>query len=149
MTVRRRLAALSRADGELEILPMMNLFVALIPMLLLSAVFLEVTVIRMNLPSDSSAAQAPSERLALTVSIEEDRWVLESSKTERQTLDRSQPGSEQELRTALTSLKERFPQNNEIVIRSEARTRYADIVAVMDISRETGTPEVGLAALQR
>jgi biopolymer transport protein ExbD len=104
----------------------------------------------MNLPSDSAgAAQPPSDRLALTVSIAEGRWIVESSRTERQVVDRGRADAENELRAALTSLKQRFPQNNEIVIRSEKRTRYEDIVAVMDISRDTGTPEVGLAALER
>jgi biopolymer transport protein ExbD len=128
----------------------MNLFVALIPMLLISAVFLEVAVIRMNLPSDTAQAPASAnDRLALAVSIEEGQWIVESNKTERRVIDRREPGSETDLRAALASFKERFPQNNEVVIRSEAQTKYADIVAVMDISRDTGTPEVGLAALGR
>ena len=44
-------------ESDLEIMPLMNLFVALIPMLLISAVFLNVTVIDMKLPTDTDAAE--------------------------------------------------------------------------------------------
>ena len=63
--IRKRQRSLGEhVEGDLEILPLMNLFVVLIPMLLISAVFVHLTVIRMNLPSDDASATPPQrERL--------------------------------------------------------------------------------------
>ena len=76
-------------EGDLEILPLMNLFVVLIPMLLISAVFVHMSVIRMNLPSDEAAeAAAERERLGLSVEIQEEVWVVKGRRLEARTIDR-------------------------------------------------------------
>ena len=52
----------AHVEDDLEIMPLMNLFVALIPMLLISAVFLNVTVIDMKAPPPGeTVAQDPGE----------------------------------------------------------------------------------------
>ncbi len=54
MNARRSLGRSFRelVEKDLDIMPLMNLFVALIPMLLISAVFLNVTVIEMDAPPE-------------------------------------------------------------------------------------------------
>jgi len=64
---RRRSREIVAAD--IEVMPLMNLFIVLIPLLLLSAVFIEVSVIDMALPSSAEAANAEDARLDLTVRI--------------------------------------------------------------------------------
>jgi len=78
-------------EGELDLLPMMNVFIVLIPMLLTSAVFLKVTVIDTNVPSATGTAPAD----------------------------------------AGASL-------------SLPKTRYQDIIAVMDVARASGLPSASL-----
>src|SRR5678816_3738480 len=65
-------------EGELDLLPMMNVFIVLIPMLLTSAVFLKVTVIDTNVPSATGTAPADAgESLSLAITIKDDYFVVE------------------------------------------------------------------------
>ena len=135
---------------DLELLPLMNLFVVLIPMLLLSAVFLELAVIKMNLPNDEATPPAtPKEQLGLSVAILDESWVVKGRKLETRTIDRLGEAAEEDLRAALADVTGRFPSNQDVTILSESTTRYDDIVLVMDVSRESGLVNVGLGEVSR
>jgi biopolymer transport protein ExbD len=142
---RKRRSVRAVVQDELEVLPLMNLFVVLIPMLLLSAVFLEMSVIRMGLPSDESDDSPPRERLSLSVSIRDDAWVVKGRRLDTVVIDRTADDADTRLRAALSSVSERFPEDHDVVVRPAERTRYEDIVSVMDASRESGFPGVSLA----
>ena len=134
-------------ENDLEIMPLMNLFVALIPMLLISAVFLNVTVIDMKLPTDVSEANAASntkKALHLAVTIRDEHFVVEGRKLRKQVVARSDEDADTQLGAILEEIKQRYPDNEEIMIISQPKTRYDDIVMVMDISRESGMGSVSL-----
>ena len=133
-------------ESDLEIMPLMNLFVALIPMLLISAVFVHMSVIRMNLPSDEAAeAAAERERLGLSVEIQEEVWVVKGRRLEARTIDRLAEQADQDLRAVLAAVKADHPSEEDVVIVSDPETRYDDIVEVMDASRESGLPNISLS----
>jgi biopolymer transport protein ExbD len=131
-------------ESDLEIMPLMNLFVAMIPMLLISAVFLNVTVIDMKAPADDTAVTPPRESLALSVTIQEAAFVIEGRGIARQVIPRADADADQQLGGALSDVSAAHPDNHDIIIVSQPDTRYDDIVAVMDISRESGLPSVSL-----
>lgn len=134
-------------ESDLEIMPLMNLFVALIPMLLISAVFLNVTVIDMKLPTDTDAAEAASDTkkaLRLAVTIQDERFVVEGRSMRTQAVSRSDEDAEDQLAEILESVKAKHPDNEDIIIISQPTTRYDDIIRVMDISRESGMGAVSL-----
>jgi biopolymer transport protein ExbD len=141
---RTRRSARTTVQDELEILPLMNLFVVLIPMLLLSAVFLEMSVIRMGLPSDGTD-EPMHDRLSLSVSIRDDAWVVRGHKLDTLVIDRADPDAGTRLHDALAAVSARFPDDHDVVLRPTERTRYEDIVRVMDVSRDAGFPGVSLA----
>lgn len=141
---RKRHSARATVQDELEILPLMNLFVVLIPMLLLSAVFLEMSVIRLDLPSDDAADPPSHERLSLSVSIRDDAWVVRGRRLDAMVIDRATAEADTRLRAALADVSARFPEDHDVVVRPTAHTRYEDIVQVMDASRESGFPGVSL-----
>lgn len=62
-----------QVSSDLNIQPMMNLFMVLVPLLLMGAVFAEVTVFGLNLPthkpSDQPAQQVSTENLELRVEV--------------------------------------------------------------------------------
>src|ERR1044072_7154991 len=71
-------------NTDLKLMPLMNIIISLIPMLLLSAVFIEVKVIETSLPRDAGAAPAPAEPcppppppLALAVQVRSYVYVVE------------------------------------------------------------------------
>lgn len=131
---------------ELEMLPLMNLFVALIPMLLISAVFLQVTVIDMQLPSDDAPAPAPAApELALSLHLEDGGWRLAGHGVAPAAGEDSPEGAAR-LATLLAELSAANPETNDITIVSPPHTRYARIVAAMDVARANGWPQIALAA---
>ena len=131
-------------EADLEIMPLMNLFVALIPMLLISAVFLQVSTLKMNLPGDDASAAPPSESLRLSVNITKEAWVLTSNGTERARVVRGTEASDEELRTALAAAVTDRPEEKDVTVASLDHTQYDEIVHVMDIARAAGLPNVSL-----
>ena len=153
-------------EGDIEMLPLMNIFIVLIPMLLLSAVFVEISVHDLSLPSSAEEPdQKPEEeRLGLAVHITDAAYVIRGKTIRSMVIERGAPeadaaeasadagdetdegfvGPEGELRDALAQLASDHPDTRDIRIVSEATTRYQEIISVMDISRDAGLPEVAL-----
>ncbi len=145
MIRRRRKHFHEHVEEDLEILPLMNLFVVLIPMLLISAVFIEMAVIRMDLPGEDAPPPKPRESLALSVSIRPEAWVVKGRRLPTSTVERGADDAEARLADLLAGIAAEHPDDHDVVIRSQPDTRYDDIVAVMDVSRDAGLPNVSLA----
>jgi biopolymer transport protein ExbD len=133
-------------EDDLELMPLMNLFVAMIPMLLLSAVFLNVTVIDMKTPADASEASGEKqhENLLLAVTIKDDYYVVEGRGLEKRVIARQDADADAQLADALSGIVSEHPDNQDVIIISQPNTHYGDIVTVMDISRDNGLPGVSL-----
>ncbi|MBK8167707.1 MAG: biopolymer transporter ExbD [bacterium] len=149
---RRRRGFREVVADDVDLLPLMNLFVALIPMLLVSAVFLNITVIEMKAPGDEDAqarADQAREELALSVTISAERYVVEGNGVQTVSVQRADPAAAAQLAAALAAIAGEHPENHDVMIVSQADTRYEDIVGVMDISREAGLPGASLLAADR
>jgi biopolymer transport protein ExbD len=131
-------------EADLEMLPFMSLFVVLIPMLLLSAVFLEISVIDLALPGDAETAEPPPGLLALEVAILEGAYVIRGAGAEERTVPRAGREAWRVLSAHLVELG-RGHAEKALTIVSEPGTRYEDIIEVMDASRQAGIPQVSLA----
>jgi len=133
-------------EADLEIMPLMNLFVAMIPMLLISAVFLNVTVIDMKAPPEASDAGDGNKKegLALAVTIRDAHFVVEGRRLAKRVIARADADADAQLALALADVVAQHPDNEDVIIISQPHTSYGDIIAVMDISREAGLPSVSL-----
>jgi biopolymer transport protein ExbD len=135
-------------------MPLMNIIIALIPMLLLSAVFLEVKVIETSLPRDAGAeaAAAKPERppLDLAVHVRKAAYVVEGQGLEPRVVPRLMKGSSpdstamDQLSTILRALAGTRPGTTEVRIVAEARTHYQEVISLMDAAREAGLPDAAL-----
>lgn len=133
----------------------MNVFIVLIPMLLMSAVFMEIRVIEMSQPPAAATATsrpAPAS-LELSLRVRGNTYVVTGNGIQPMTFARrSAPGQEgaldpmtSELLTrALAQVAAAHPGNREIRIVAESRTRYQEIVSLMDLARAAGLPEAAL-----
>lgn len=130
-------------EGELDTLPMMGLFVVLIPMLLLSAVFLEISVIDMDVPTE--AQEAAAEALGLSVHLNASHFVVEARGFRTRSIPRDTDDAETALRDALVAIAADRPENRAVTIVSQPETRYEEIIWVMDLTREVGLPQVSLS----
>ena len=143
---RRRRRSRDTIAADLEVLPMMNLFIVLIPLLLLSAVFVEVSVIDMAMPSDSEASEAKQEPLGLAVHINDDGYVLVGRNIPTQVFSRTanDASADIQLSEALVAIASAHPDNQQIKIVSQPTTLYDEIIGVMDIARAAGLPSTAL-----
>jgi biopolymer transport protein ExbD len=136
-------------DAELDLLPMMNVFIVLIPMLLTSAVFLKVTVIDTNVPSANAAPAADANgTLSLAITIKDDYFVVEGKGIESRVIARTDTDANAKLAAALANVALAHPDNQDVIIISEPKTRYQDIISVMDVARASGLPAASLLGAQ-
>jgi len=137
-----------KVNTDLKLMPLMNIIIALIPMLLLSAVFLEVKVIETSLPRDAdasaAAAQPATPPLDLAVHVRGDVYVIEGHGVSPLLVPRraaaAAPDSvaTQLLSQALKAITAAHPGTTEVRIVAESRTRYQEVIALMDVARTAG-----------
>ena len=155
MATRRFKRKALTVNTELKLMPLMNIIIALIPMLLLSAVFLEVKIIETTLPRDAEAAEAqaklPAEPpLDLAVHVRPNAYVIEGHGIDPQVLPRSAataaPDSLTSLRltAVLRGIVAQHPGTTDVRIVAEARTRYQEVIGLMDVARAAGLVNAAL-----
>ncbi len=124
---------------ELNLLPLMSLFVALVPALLYSAVFTPVSALGLDFPGTGGAAtESP---LALAVRVTDDAYVIEGVPDQAyEPIARADdPGAAiAALRTELDALHGRFPQSSVAILVVSPQVPFRTVVAVMDEVREAG-----------
>jgi biopolymer transport protein ExbD len=159
---------------EVNLTPVMNLMVVLIPLLLTSAQFIKIGVIDLNLPpavgSVSSAAEAPKEtekKLDLAITITDEGFFISSSlailkgdNEKSPSIPKSETGEYnfEELSDKLFEIKKKalgkFSDIDKIVIQAEPEINYQILVSSMDAARNIRVedkvfelfPDVSLAA---
>ena len=153
MSARRRRARKAlKVHTDLKLMPLMNIIIALIPMLLLSAVFLEVKVIETSLPRDAGAAAAApaGPPLDLAVHVRASAYVIEGRGLEPRVLPRRSTtgspdaGVTEQLTAILRQYAATRPGTTEVRIVAEARTRYQEVIALMDAARAAGLTDAAL-----
>jgi len=145
---RRQRKALT-VNTDLKLMPLMNIIIALIPMLLLSAVFIEVKVIETNLPrdADASVAQATPPAvvpLDLAVHVRPDMYVIEGHGIDPFLIPRRSGTASPDSATALQltrvlqAIVTSHPGTTDVRIVAESRTRYQEVISLMDAARAAG-----------
>lgn len=154
------------APEELNILPVMNVFMILVPFLLLSSAFVQLTIVDTSLParakSSTTAEETPPEnkpKLNLTVFVTNDGLLLAGYggvlEVQGETpAGQSEPASNRfkidmkevaggakeydwdAFRDNLKKVKEAFPQHYSIIILPDNEVKYSVIIKLMDVSRE-------------
>jgi biopolymer transport protein ExbD len=133
-------------EADLDTLPLMNLFIVLIPMLLLSAVFVEVTAIDMHLPGGEPEAEQQEEEkdpVQVAVHISADEYVVDGNRVSRMVVPRDEHAPVR-LAEVLAAIRAEHPDHRSVDIVSQPTTHYDEIIAVMDVAREVGLPQIGL-----
>ncbi|MBA57268.1 MAG: biopolymer transporter ExbD [Pseudomonadales bacterium] len=130
------------AEAEINITAFMNLMVVLVPFLLITAVFSQISILELNLPATTPAAQQQEEDkkpIVLEVLIYKNRLEV----VDRQTGPLKiipKVGDQHDFDTlvkTLKAVKNRFPDITEITLLLEANTPYEELVTTMDKVRVT------------
>lgn len=140
LTARRpsRLAELP----ELDVTPIMNMFIILIPFLVSLAVFAHVATHRVGLPSDDAAGVArTAAELPLTVALGVDRVVLAWGDREV-----GRVSADTGLGDLLARERQRRPGQRQVVVAVDDGVPCAVVIGCLDRCRDAGFTDVGLAA---
>jgi biopolymer transport protein ExbD len=131
-----------RIEAELDITAFMNLMIVLVPVLLLSMVFSQITVIDITLPATSPGAGATAENQDLELLIRKDFMRLDYPRGVQLKLIPQTPEGEHDFKTLSVVLQEVKRQLREkgidkqaITVLSEPDINYQTIVTAMDTVR--------------
>jgi len=135
---------------DLDITPMMNIFMILIPFLVSMAVFTQIAVVEFSLPP----AQAPggggadeaTKELDISVVITATGFQIVGTGRKLDMLPKVQ-GEYQydQLRALLKAIKFQYPSQKSVVLVFDGNVLYDDIIKFMDICRESQFPDIGLS----
>ena len=139
---------------DLNLAPLLSLFVALIPMLLLTAMFQRVGIVNLYLPTLEEAllqdtTSDPSIDFTLAVTVTPDELSL--VKDEEVILTENIEGGLKldKLIRALVALKDEFPEKRDAVLLLDGAILYETIIDIMDAVRIAGNrelfPDISLA----
>jgi biopolymer transport protein ExbD len=127
---------------ELDVTPIMNMFIILIPFLVSLAVFAHVAAQRVGLPSDDAAGVArTAAELPLTVALGADRVVLAWGDHEV-----GRVSADMGLADLLTRERQRRPDQRQVVVAVDDGVSCATVIGCLDQCRDAGFTDVGLAA---
>ena len=140
-TRRRHKATL---DEEINLIPVMNLFMVLIPFLLLTAVFAKTAIIDVYLPkaagaalSDKTVKKAAAPGAVLTIQVTAKGFRFTG--LGRGVADIGKRDGKYDftaLSKALVKLKAKYPAKEEVILLFEPTTPYETVVKMMDTTRE-------------
>ncbi len=138
-------------DTELNLTAVMNIFLILIPFLLLTAVFVKISVLELSLPnlnkkSASATAQNPKSIILNVLRIQETGFELKSPELTFTPINKKNDLYDWEiLIEQLKKVKDTYPDSEEIIIAPAGTIKYDTIVSVMDRCRESGFPTISIS----
>jgi biopolymer transport protein ExbD len=137
------------AEADVDVVPVMNMFVILIPFLVSMAVFTQVSIIDFSVPSDvgqSSGRTSGKPKLKLTVLLTESYVGVAEGENLLDSIpvaDKRYPFDELGRALAVRRLQSDFP--DEIVVAARDGIAFKYVVRAMDISRESGFSKIGIS----
>jgi biopolymer transport protein ExbD len=154
---KRKDKALSRLleSEDIDVTPLMNMMVILIPFLISMAVFTEVASINFSLPpamaeggpGDEPPPADEAEKLDISIAITSQGFTIAGTGQVLPPIPKTADGKYDltALNQTLRSVKMHYPNQEDIVLIIEQEIFYEDIVSVMDICRESQFPNIGLS----
>ncbi len=146
---RRRLGMGAYAQDEnVNLVPIMNLFVVLIPFLLMSAAFFNISVINASVPAlqkEKTDLAKSDVAVTMMVRMKPDAFTITASSDTlpRSELDklrteiprRGETMGLKEFSDHMLACKQRYPKSETMLLVPDAGIEYQDVIAVMDAGR--------------
>jgi biopolymer transport protein ExbD len=149
--VKRKPASEAAAEIELDLTPMMSVFLILLPFLVSMAVLTHLTILEFNLPPNVGAGLAggPSvkPKVKLTVVVTENYCAITRADKMLDSLGKT--GGQyplDSLAAALTRHRQEMNLDNELIVAPANKVLLKNVVAVMDRCRTAGFEKIGLGS---
>jgi biopolymer transport protein ExbD len=134
---------------DLDITPVLNLFMILIPFLVSMAVFTQIAVIDCSLPPAQTPGESgdqSSKELDISVVVTKTGFQIVGTGRKLDMIPKVQGDYQYtQLRTLLKAIKFQYPSQKSVVLVFEGDVLYDDIIKFMDICRESQFPDIGLS----
>lgn len=142
---RRRHYKKSHEPVELDVTTFLNLMVVLIPFLLASAVFSQVSIQELNLPSQAAAGAPPDTPLVtIEVMVRKSGLEIGDGKVITTTIPKLEGKYDlARLGNELKDLKARYPDKEDVTVLLEPDIEYNDMINVMDTVKVTTVKVAG------
>ncbi len=136
-------------DNELNVTPVMNIFVILIPFLLLTATFARIAIIELTLPTLESREYTNPEDLKdltlLMVAINPEGFEIKTSENNfPEVLNTSDGFDFDKLSERLKNIKLQYPKLEDVLIAPADDIQYQIIIKVLDSCRDVGFPNFSI-----
>jgi len=136
---------------DIDVTPVMNMFIILIPFLVSMAVFTHLSIIEFSLPPNVGTGLDDSKgkpKLKPTVVVSPDGLLVTLGDTMLDSLGITTSGEFDfpALRTTLVDVRTRLEEKEELIIASRDTITFNTLVKVMDVGRETGFTRLGLSS---
>jgi biopolymer transport protein ExbD len=142
-----------RDGDDLQMTPIMNVFLILVPFLLLTASFVKIAILEMSLPSltqretPQSVTREQHKQLVLNMlAIRQNGFELKSPTFNFPFIAKKDEQYDMEqLKANLQQIKNKFPDSEDVVIQPEDVIKYDVMIKVMDRCRESGFPNISIS----
>ena len=139
----------SAETPELDVTPVMNMFIILIPFLVSMAAFTHLAVLKVALPPNLNAGMANSQekpKVKMTIVVAPDFLVVTSGEVVLDSLPRE--GGDynlDEFERRLARLRTQADNQEEAIVAVRDAVRFKHVVSVMDRCKGAGFSKVGLS----
>jgi len=134
---------------ELDVTPVMNLLIILIPFLVSMAVFTRLAVLSFSLPSNvgsGTTAGTPIPKPKLTIVIAEEYCAITSGETMLDSLTAPRSVIDSKLLAErLRSHRTSAADADEVIVAVRSAVSFDNVVKVMDICKQAGFSKIGLS----
>lgn len=138
-------------DAPVNLMPFIDLLCVLICFLIMSAVWVSITQIEINLPSSggggAGAAEDAPPPFSLTVVVKKAGYGIAASGGALPEIPKTEDGKYDtaKLGEKLAEIRGHFPNEREVVIASDPGIPYENLVSTMDIAVKNGFDAISLA----
>lgn len=149
----RRTRSPSEVAGEtvdVDVTPVMNMFIILIPFLVSMAVFTQVSIVEFGLPPNVGAGLDNGDgkpKLKITVVVAQQFLGITYGESMLDSIPRAQSGYQLDtLQARLVERRAAADIKDEVIVAVRDPVRFKHVIAVMDRCRESGFDKVGLSS---
>jgi biopolymer transport protein ExbD len=129
---------------ELNVAPLMNLFVAIVPLLLLSAVFVSISSIDLSAPTRSEPLEQVDD-FVLAVRVTPQNWWVDARGESSVAVERNDTET---LWRVLDQHHRQRPSHTSVLVACAERVEYDEVIRVLDVATLAGFPDCALVGLE-
>ena len=125
----------------LNLTPMMDVLTVLVVFLLITAVFTSITIMDLNVPTNTGQAASAKPNFAIEVIVRKSGLEIANGSSVEAAIPKVDGKYDlAKLSEMLLSLKAKYPQKDDATVLMEPKVEYDYLVQVMEAVRGTGTP---------